>query len=166
MNRITPSKCTQALAAPVEGNSTCATVRMTGVSNNAIRRLLTALGPACEEYQSRALRNFRCKCVQCEAWSFCYAKQENVRKEKQGQFGYGDVWTWTAFRADTKLICSWKVGTRGATAAYALIHDLGSRVAKRIQLTARHISTSFVERKNLTMRELVDLLTNSRAEAA
>ncbi len=107
---------------------------MTGVSKNAILRLLAALGPACEQYQNRVLRNLPCKRVQCdEVWSFCYAKQKNVPAEKQGQFGYGDVWTWTAICADTKLICSWQIGTRRASTAYALMHDLAGRMANRIQ---------------------------------
>jgi IS1 family transposase len=74
--------------------------------------------------------------VQCdEIWSFCYAKQKNVPADKQGKFGYGDVWTWTALCADTKLICTWKIGNRGASTAYALMHDLASRLSNRIQLT-------------------------------
>jgi IS1 family transposase len=209
MNRLTPSKQTQVIAALVEGNSIRATVRMTGVSKNAIQRLLAALGPVCEQFHDRAVRKLLCKHVQCdEIWSFCYAKQKNVPTDKQGQFGFGDVWTWTALCADTKLICSWKIGTRGASTAYALMHDLEARLANRIQLTTdghrvyvdavesafgseidyamlvklygndsesetryspaecigckiaaisgnpnpRHISTSFVERQNLTMR--------------
>ncbi len=82
------------------------------------------------------LRNLPCKRVQCEEiWSFCYAQDKNVPADKQGQFGYGDVWTWTTLCADTKLICSWKIGTRGASTAYALMHDLERRLANRIQLT-------------------------------
>jgi IS1 family transposase len=136
MYRINPAKRAQVIAALVEGNSIRATVRMTGVSKNAIQRLMAVLGPACEEYQKRVLRNLTCKRVQCdEVWSFCYAKQKNVPADKQGQFGYGDIWTWTALCADTKLIVSWKIGTRGASTAYALMHDLAGRLANRIQLT-------------------------------
>jgi IS1 family transposase len=136
MNRLTPAKQAQVIAAPVEGNSIRATVRMTGASKNAIQRLMAELGPACERFQNRALRNLPCKKVQCdEIWSFCYAKQKNVPADKQGQFGVGDVWTWTALCADTKLICSWKIGTRGASTAYALMHDLAGRLNHRIQLT-------------------------------
>jgi IS1 family transposase len=136
MNTLPPQKRVQVISALVEGNSIRSTVRMTGVSKNAIQRLLEALGPACEQYQNRALRNLPCKKIQCdEIWSFCYAKQKNVPADKEGQFGYGDVWTWTALCADTKLICSWKIGTRGASTAYALMHDLAGRLANRIQLT-------------------------------
>lgn len=136
MNTLSKEQKARVIAALVEGNSIRATVRMTGASKNAIQRLLAALGPICEEYHNRTLRHLPCKRIQCdEVWSFCYAKQKNVPADKQGQFGYGDVWTWTALCADTKLICSWKIGTRGASTAYALMHDLASRLANRIQLT-------------------------------
>lgn len=124
MNSLTPAKKAQVIAALVEGNSIRATVRVTGASKNAIQRLLAAIGPVCEAYQNRSLRNLPCRKIQCdEIWSFCYAKQKNVPKDKQGQFGFGDVWTWTALCADTKLIASWKIGTRGASTAYALMHS-------------------------------------------
>jgi len=209
MNTLNKAKRVQVIAALVEGNSIRATVRMIGASKNAIARLMAKLGPACEEYQNRVLRNLPCKRIQCdEIWQFCYAKAKNVPADKQEQFGYGDVWTWVTLCADTKLICNWKIGTRGAPTAYALMHDLAGRLRNRIQLTTdghrvyadavesafgseidyamlvklygneresetryspaecigyktaaisgnpnpRHISTSFVERQNLTMR--------------
>ncbi len=68
MNRLTPAKRTRVIAALVEGDSIRATVRMTGVSKNAIQRLLAALGPACERYQDRALCNLSCKRIQCGKW--------------------------------------------------------------------------------------------------
>lgn len=136
MNKLTPAKRIQVIAALVEGNSIRATVRMTGASKNAIQRLLAAIGPACEAYQNHALRNLPCRKIQCdEIWSFCYAKDKNLPQEKQGKFGFGSVWTWTALCADTKLIATWKIGTRGAATAYALMHDLAGRLNHRIQLT-------------------------------
>jgi IS1 family transposase len=136
MNKLDTAKRVQIISALVEGNSVRATVRMTGASKNAIQRLMAKLGPACEQYQSHALRNLPCKKIQCdEIWSFCYAKQKNVPAEMQGQFGFGDVWTWTSLCADTKLIVNYKIGTRGAATAYALMHDLAGRLANRIQLT-------------------------------
>jgi len=109
---------------------------MTGVSKNAIQRFMAVLGPACEKYHNLAVRNLPCKKIQCdEIWSFCYAKQKNLPAEKQDKFGFGDVWTWTSLCADTKLIVNWRIGTRGASTAYSLMHDLASRLANRIQLT-------------------------------
>jgi IS1 family transposase len=136
MNTLTPAKQKQVVAALVEGNSIRATVRMTGVSKNAIQRLMAKLGPACEQFQDHALRNIPCRKIQThEIWAFCYAKQKNVPADKRGQFGFGDIWTWTSLCADTKLIVNYKIGTRGTATAYALMHDLVSRLAHRIQLT-------------------------------
>ena len=84
-------------------------------------------GQAWEEYQRKALRNLNCKRIQCdEIWQFCYAKQKNVPAEKQGQFGFGDVWTWVAIDAESKLIPTWAVGQRDAGTAFALMEDLAA----------------------------------------
>lgn len=155
------------------------------------------------------MRNLACKRIQCdEIWQFCYAKDKNVPSEKRGKFGFGNVWTWVALDADTKLVPCWTIGDRSAGTAYAFTHDLASRLANRVQLTTdghrvylnavedafgadidyamlvklygsdresearyspaecigcqhtaitgspdpKHISTSYVERQNLTMR--------------
>jgi IS1 family transposase len=58
-----------------------------------------------------------------------------VPDDKPGQFGYGNVWTWVALDAETKLIPRWRVGTRGAATAYEFMHDLAGRLANRVQLT-------------------------------
>jgi IS1 family transposase len=109
---------------------------MTGVARMTVEKLLRDLSAACIGYHNRHVRNLRCKRVQCdEIWSFVYAKQKNVPAEKQGQFGYGDVWTWVAIDADSKLAVSWLVGDRSAASAFALMDDLASRLTHRIQLT-------------------------------
>jgi IS1 family transposase len=82
------------------------------------------------------MQNLPCKRIQCEeVWSFVYAKQKNVPEEHRDEFGYGDVWTWTALDADTKLVPSWLVGERNVEDATAFISDLASRLASRVQLT-------------------------------
>jgi IS1 family transposase len=209
MNRLTIEKRVQVISALVEGNSLRSTVRMTGVALNTIQKLLAELGAACMEYQDKAMRNLNCKHIQCdEIWQFCYAKDKNVPAGKKGIFGYGDVWTWVALDADTKLVPSFMIGTRSGQTAKRFMDDLASRLANRVQLTTdghrtyleavegafganidyamlvklyggdretearyspaecigckeigitgrpdpKHISTSFVERQNLTMR--------------
>lgn len=136
MNRLDNEKRSLVVKALVEGNSLRATARMTGVARMTVEKLLCDLSAACIRYQDEHLRNLKCKRVQCdEIWSFVYAKQKNVPAEKQGQFGHGDVWTWVAIDADSKLAISWLVGNRGAASAFALMDDLASRLAHRIQLT-------------------------------
>jgi IS1 family transposase len=109
---------------------------MTGVAKNTVVKLLVALGKVCADYQDRILRNLPCKRIQCdEIWSFCYAKEKNVPKDKKGRFGYGDIWTFTAICADTKLIPTWYIGQRNIGCATDFMRDLASRLKNRVQLT-------------------------------
>lgn len=209
MNQLSTDQRARIVAALVEGNSIRATVRMTGASKNTITKLLIELGSACSWYMSQKLTDLPCKRIQIdEIWSFVGAKEKNVTDEKREQGFAGDVWTWVAMDADTKLICSWMVGGRHSIAARAFVKDLWSRLRDRVQLTTdghavyvnavqnafgndvdyamlvkiygsprdgevryspaecvgcekkpitgnpdpKHISTSYVERQNLTMR--------------
>ena len=136
MNKLTQAKRVQVVAALVEGNSIRATCRMTGVCKKAVTKLLVDLGTSCARYQDEHLRHLPCKRIQCdEIWSFCYAKEKNVPEELKGKLGFGDVWTWVAIDADTKLIVSYPVGGRSADYASKFINDLASRLAYRVQLT-------------------------------
>lgn len=136
MNKLTQIKRVQVIAALVEGNSIRATCRMTGVAKGTVIKLLVDLGKACAAYQDRTIRNVTSRQVQCdEIWSFCYAKEKNLPDELKGRLGFGDVWTWTALDADTKLIVSFLVGSRSVAYARKFIEDLASRLANRVQLT-------------------------------
>lgn len=134
MNTLNKERRAQVVAALVEGNSIRSTVRMTGVAKGTVLKLLVDLGRACEEFHWRTVVNVRSKRIQCdEIWSFCYAKEKSVPTEKRGQFGYGDVYTWTAMDADTKLIVSWLVGERDAGYASEFMNDVATRLATRVQ---------------------------------
>lgn len=136
MNRLKPEKQKQVVAALVEGNSIRATCRMTDVAKNTVVKLLVDLGRACTEYQDKTLRNLTCKRVQCdEIWAFCYAKEKNVPEKKKGQFGYGDVWTFTAICDESKLIPSWWIGRRDLENATIFMKDLKGRMKHRVQIT-------------------------------
>ncbi len=205
MNRLPLEKRTQILNLLVEGNSLRAASRIADCSINTVTKLLVDVGQAASDYQDQTLRNLPCKRGQVdEIWSFVYAKAANVPKKKR--HSAGDIWTWTAIDADTKLVPSWLVGNRDIETGTRFICDLASRMANRIQLTSdglrtyieaveagfgadvdygvlmkiyghpetkqyappqvigtkircctgqpekKHISTSFVERQNLTMR--------------
>ncbi len=208
MNRLTTEKRAQVIAALVEGNSINATCRMLGVGKHTVLRLLEGAGCACAEYHHRNVRGLRVRRLQAdEIWAFVGAKRKNVTPEQEAE-GWGDVWTWTAIDADTKLIVTYNVGDRGKRAAYEFMQDCASRIVGRPQITTdalrhyvnaiedafgaevdyaqlhklygastpdesryspatcigcdmkvvsgdpdpRHVSTSYVERQNLTMR--------------
>lgn len=211
MNRLSVKERAKILGFLVEGNSMRAASRMADVSINTVTKLLVDVGIACGEYQDKTLRGLTCQRIQCdEIWSFCHSKEKNVAPERKGILGYGDVYTWTAICADSKLVPSYLVGRRDAAFAKLFIDDLATRLANRVQLTTdghkaylqavedafgsnvdyamlvklygepqgkqaerkyspgeccgmikgavcgkpdeKHISTSFVERQNLTMR--------------
>ncbi|MHB1702427.1 MAG: IS1 family transposase [Acidobacteriaceae bacterium] len=210
MNRLPIEKRAQIIGLLVEGNSMRAVTRLVGVSINTVTKLLEDVGFACSIYQNEVMRNLPCKRIQCdEIWAFCGSKEKNVAPEHRGELGYGDVYTWTAIDADTKLVPSFLIGRRDASYAHEFITDLAARMGSRVQLTTdghkaylsavesafagdidyamlvkiygeapkedqrrysltefrgitqgvvsgnpdpKHISTSFVERQNLTMR--------------
>jgi len=137
MNKLTRQARAQILHLLCEGQSIRAITRLTGASKNTVARLLVEAGHACAAYQDKVLRKLPCKRVQMdEIWSFVYAKNDNVKKAKAAPATAGDVWTWTAICADTKLIVSWLLGSRDLDAALAFTHDLESRLANRVQLTS------------------------------
>ena len=136
MNKLSIERQAQVIRTLVEGNSIRATCRITDTAKGTVTRLLASVGTACSAYQNVFLKNLPCRTIQCdEIWSYCYAKQKNVPENKQGRFGYGDVWTWIAIDADTKLVPCWLVGLRDAGYAFEFIRDLQSRLANRVQLT-------------------------------
>ncbi len=136
MNKLVPERQTQVLMALVEGNSIRAAVRMTGVAKNTIVKLMRDVGRACANYQDEVFKNLPCKHIQCdEIWAFCYAKEKDVPEDKKGQFGYADVWTFTAIYADTKLAPARFIGNRHIESATIFLKDLALRLSSRLQLT-------------------------------
>jgi IS1 family transposase len=208
MNRLSTAKRVQVVSALVEGVSINATCRMTGVAKHTVLNLLRDLGCAAGEFHHRNVRALKVRRMQCdEIWAFCGAKAKSVTLEQKSQ-GWGDVWTWTAIDADTKLIVSYLVGGRSTGWATDFMLDCRARIVGDPQITTdahkpylkaveeafggdanfatlhklygasnepetryspatcigcdmktvsgipnpKHVSTSFVERQNLTMR--------------
>jgi IS1 family transposase len=136
MNRTSIEQRAQIVSLLVEGNGINAITRITGVAKNTVLKLLAELGEACEAFHDENVRGLTSKRIQAdEIWSFCYAKKKNVPAQYQGEFGFGDVWTWTAIDAGSKLMVSWLIGRRGAQDALAFMRDVASRLTNRVQLT-------------------------------
>ena len=137
MNRLPLEKRAQIIGLLCEGMSLRAASRLADVSINTVTKLLIDAGCTAAEYQDKTLCNLPCKRVQVdEIWSFVYAKAKNVETAKAAPDVAGDVWTWTAICADTKLMPTWLVGDRSAEAANQFIGDLAGRLASRVQLTS------------------------------
>jgi IS1 family transposase len=137
MNRLTLKARAQILGLMVEGMSIRAISRVTGASKNTIAKLLADVGTACSKYQDEHLRKLTCKRLQLdEIWSFVGMKQAQVPAELKNTPGIGDTWTWVALDADTKLVASYMVGDRSATAARLFVRDLAGRLANPVQITS------------------------------
>jgi IS1 family transposase len=137
MNKLNTAERVQIISALVEGNSINSTCRMTGRSKHTVLNLLADIGKACKEYHDQYVRGLCCKRIQVdEVWDFCYCKQKNIPAEMQGVFGVGDVWTWTAVDADTKLIVSYLIGLRDGGYATDFVRDIKNRLINRPQLTS------------------------------
>ncbi|WP_309753136.1 IS1 family transposase [Novosphingobium sp.] len=136
MNKLPLSKRIQILAMLCEGSSMRSISRVADVSINTVSKLLVEAGEACMILHDDTVRNVKASRIQCdEIWSFCHAKAKNVATAKAAPEGAGDVWTWTAIDADTKLIVSYFVGDRSGESAMVLMDDLQARLANRVQLT-------------------------------
>ncbi len=136
MNKLDTAKRAQILALLCEGSSMRSISRVAGVSINTVTKLLVDAGTACAGYHDQYVRNLKTKRVQCdEIWAFCYAKERNVADAKAAPESAGDLWTWTALDADSKLMISWGVWARHAGVGRVFFEDVASRLSSRVQLT-------------------------------
>jgi hypothetical protein len=136
VNKLPHDKRRQILTILCEGSSMWSISRVADVSLNTVSKLLIEAGEACMILHDETVRNVSASRIQCdEIWSFCHAKQKNVASAIAAPEGAGDVWTWTAIDADSKLIVSYYVGDRSGESAMALMDDLQGRLANRVQLT-------------------------------
>jgi IS1 family transposase len=136
MNKLDLAKRAQILHLLVEGSSLRSISRVADVSINTVTKLLVDSGTVAAAYHDQNVKGLQSKRLQCdEIWSFCYAKQRNVKEAKAAPHGAGDVWTFTALDADSKFMVSWQVGDRTAYSAYLLMEDIQNRVKGRVQLT-------------------------------
>lgn len=164
MNRLSPERRAATVAALVEGNSIRATCRMTGAAKGTVLKLLSDLGLVCSIHQDVLMRDLKCERIQVvEIWAFVYAKQKNVPPTKRGEAG--DVWTWVAIDADTKLVPSYHIGPRDLGAATTFLTDVAGRLRNRVQLTTDglHVYLGATERAfggDLDYAQLIEVYGN------
>jgi IS1 family transposase len=136
MNKLPLETRVQILSMLCEGSSMRSVSRITSVSINTVSKLLIDAGLACAAFHDKTVRGITSKAVQCdEIWSFSYAKQKNVKFAKAAPEAAGDVWTWTAIDADSKLVISWHIGDRSQHTGISFMGDLKARLANKVQLS-------------------------------
>ena len=132
-NNLKTEKKVAVISMLAEGASIRAVERITGVNQNTIMSLGRRVGDACKKIMDEKMRGLTCKQIEVdEIWGFIGAKRN--RAHKVG--AYGDVWTFIALDADTKLIPSFVVGKRDLYHARAFMEDLAGRLSRRVQLSS------------------------------
>jgi hypothetical protein len=136
------------VSALAEGTSIRAIERITGVHRDTIMRLGVRVGEMCFKIHNVKMRGLNCRHIEVdELWGFIGKKAKRAGPIDRAA-GLGDVWTFIALDADSKLIPSFVVGKRDAYHATAFMGDLAERVTSRLQISSDHLSayTDAVER--------------------
>jgi len=134
-NILQTEKKVQITAMLCEGSSIRSIERMTGVHRDTVMRLGVRMGDGCKAIMDEKLRNLNSRLIQVdEVWGFIGMKQKTAVRKNAGR-GVGDVWTWVAVDADSKLVPAFAVGDRSQYTANCFIEDLAARLSSRIQIS-------------------------------
>src|SRR2546428_6352225 len=113
------------IGALAEGSSIRSIERMTGVHRDTIMRLGVRVGQGCAVLLDAKMRDLPCRYLQFdEVWGFIGKKERHLRIDDDPQ--YGDVWTFCAIDADTKIVPSFRCGKRDHVTAKAFVSDVAS----------------------------------------
>src|ERR1035437_7304935 len=138
MNKLSMKERVMVVRCLVDGNSMRATARIAGVARNTIDKLLVELGAACSKFQDTTLRSLSCKRIHVdEIWAFCYCKEKQVTEAIADARFAGDVWTWAAIDADTKLVPCWTIGKRNPVTADVFVSDMARSEEHTSELQSR-----------------------------
>jgi hypothetical protein len=123
------------IGALAEGSSIRSIERLTGVHRDTIMRLSVRVGQGCANLQDAKLRDLDCHYLQFdEIWGFIGKKQRHVRPNEDPR--HGDVWTFCAIDAETKLVPAFRCGKRDLTTALWFVQDVKDRMRNRVQISS------------------------------
>jgi IS1 family transposase len=132
-NNLSTEKKVLAISMLAEGNSIRSIERVSGIHRDTIMRLGVRVGEGCQKVMDERMRGLTCKHIEVdEIWGFIGAKRKNANRVG----AYGDVWTFIALDAETKLIPSFVVGKRDTYHARAFMDDLAGRLLHRVQISS------------------------------
>jgi transposase-like protein len=135
-NTLKTEKKTAIASMLCEGSSIRGIERMTGVHRDTIMRFGVRLGEGCKRIMDEKLRVLDARLIQVdEVWGFIQMKQKTANRLRTGET-VGDVWTWVAIDAESKLVSTFAVGDRSQYMANCFIEDLASRLSHRVQISS------------------------------
>lgn len=133
-NVLPKDKQIAVIAALAEGSSIRSIERITGISRNTIMRLGVKVGQGCARVLDARMRDLTCHNLQFdEIWGFIGKKEKHV--EATDDSTIGDVWTYCAIDAETKIVPAFRVGKRDGKTTNAFVADVASRLTNRPQIS-------------------------------
>ena len=81
------------------------------------------------------MQNLPCQRLELDEIRGFVTEKAKTITEGDEEKGVGDVWTWCAIDAETKLVLSFMVGDRTQAAANAFVQDVAKRIAYRVQIS-------------------------------
>lgn len=143
MNTLNSDERSRVIAALVEGNSIRSVERMTSIHRDTIMRLAVRVGDGCDRLMDEMMRGLTCPRLQLdEIWAYVGMKQKTARRmDKTDEFG--DLYTFVAIDADSKLVPCWHVGRRRWNDTAEFIADLRGRIVNRPQITSDAFSAYY-----------------------
>jgi IS1 family transposase len=134
-NVLSTEKQIAVIGGLVEGSSIRSIERITGIHRDTIMRLGVRVGQGCAKLLDAKMRNLPCRQLQFdEIWGFIGKKERHCTPDDSLELG--DVWTFCAIDADTKIVPSFKCGKRDLATANAFVSDVASRMRNRVQISS------------------------------
>ena len=133
-NVLSTDKQIAVIGALAEGSSIRSIERITGVHRDTVMRLGVRIGKGCAAVMDAKMRDLDCHLLQFdEIWGFIGKKDKHVTVDDNPELG--NVWTFCAIDAETKLVPAYKVGKRDHATANAFAQDVASRMKNRVQIS-------------------------------
>ena len=118
-----------------EGSSIMSIERVTGVHRDTIMRLGLRVGRGCTALMDAKMQNLECTRLEMdEIWGYIGKKEKHLKAGDDPQLG--NVWTYCAIDADTKLVPAFHVAKeRDVKETTAFVADVASRMKGRVQIS-------------------------------
>jgi IS1 family transposase len=133
-NVLNTDKQIAVISALAEGSSIRSIERITGVHRDTIMRLGVKVGKGCAALMDAKMRDLPCRYLEFdEIWGFIGKKDKHVTVDDSPELG--DVWTFCAVDAETKIVPTFRCGKRDRATANAFVQDVASRIKNRVQIS-------------------------------
>ncbi len=134
---VSQERAIMALKLLVEGNSIRSTMRITGLDQNTIMKMLVLAGERCEKLMGRLIVNVTVTDVEAdEIWGYVGKKESHKTPPEAHDNSIGDAYCFVGIDRKSKLVLNFALGRRDQTTTDVFIEGLRQATApQRFQIT-------------------------------